>query len=260
MNAATTGRLPAVHADAYLARIGYDGPRTPDAVVLRGLHRAHMLAVPFENLDIGAGRPIVLDVQRFFEKIVTRRRGGFCYELNGLFASLLSSLEFRVSLLSARVYSGAAPGPEFDHMALLVDCGERWLADVGFGDSFVEPLRLDSTGIQAQAGQDYRIGEDGGRRRVLRRAEDGTWTTSYDFTLQPRTLGEFALMCHWQQTSPESHFTQKRVCSLATPEGRITLTDTHLIVTARGERHERPLAGDAEFAAALKETFGIGAP
>src|SRR5262245_14904037 len=127
----------------YLGRVGYDGPVDVTPETLRRLHLAHLLAVPFENLDIHLGRPIVLDVDRIFEKIVRRRRGGFCYELNGLFAWLLGELGFDVELLSAQVLDGGRLGPEFDHMTLLVEHEGRWLVDVGFGDSFLEPLALE---------------------------------------------------------------------------------------------------------------------
>ena len=130
-------------ADAYLDRIRYGGPIAASAETLRGLHRAHMLAVPFENLDIHLGIPIVLSVPAFYEKIVTRRRGGFCYELNGLFAWLLAELGFQVALLSARVVSSGRLSPEFDHLLVLVEREGRWIADVGFGDSFLEPLRVE---------------------------------------------------------------------------------------------------------------------
>src|SRR5215216_6410072 len=106
---------------AYLDRINYHGAIDPTAAALRELHRAHLLAVPFENLDIHLGRPIVLEQQALFAKIVTRRRGGFCYELNGLFALLLRDLGFDVTLLAAGVArADGSFGPEFDHLTLLV--------------------------------------------------------------------------------------------------------------------------------------------
>jgi N-hydroxyarylamine O-acetyltransferase len=240
----------------YLQRIGYSGLLDPSAETLRALHRAHMLAVPFENLDIHLGRPIVLELPRLYAKIVNQRRGGFCYELNGLYCWLLRELGFRVEMLSARVCNGGAPGPEFDHMALLVHLEDRHLADVGFGDSFIEPLRLDEAGEQVQRGVGYRVERDGDIWRMLERQPGAEWMAMYQFTLQPRQLSDFAAMCAWQQTAPESHFTQKRLCSLATPEGRVTLSDLRLIVTRNGEREERMLTPD-HIAPALREHFGV---
>ena len=243
---------------AYLNRIGYHGPLTPTAETLRALHRAHLLAVPFENLDIHLGRPIVMDEARFFDKIVRRRRGGFCYELNGLFAALLRELGFGVTLLSARVAAGDGGfGPEFDHLVLLVQLEERWLADVGFGESFRDPLRLDEAGEQRQEWGVYQMTHDGVEWRMLEKNGEGQMVDGYQFTLQPRRLADFAEMCRYQQTSPESHFTQKRICSLAAPEGRVSLSDMRLIITANGERQERELSGSAEYAAKLREYFGI---
>ena len=244
--------------NAYLKRIDYRGPLSPDAGTLRGLHQAHLLAAPFENLDIHLGRPIVLDEARFFDKIVRQRRGGFCYELNGLFAALLRELGFDATLLSARVAAGEGRfGPEFDHLVLLVQLEERWLADVGFGDSFVEPLRLDEPGERRQRTGVYQVVRDGENWMMRETDKEGAMVDGYLFTLQPRRLADFDGMCYYQQTSPESHFTQKRVCSRATPEGRVTLSDMRLIITTDGQRQERLLAGPDEYAAQLRKYFGI---
>ena len=128
---------------SYLARVGYKGSTSPTLETLRAIHYAHLLTVPFENLDIALGRKIALDEDFFIRKIVERRRGGFCYELNGAFAALLKALGFRVTLLSARVaHRDGGESPEFDHLTLRVELDETWLADVGFGESFLGPLRI----------------------------------------------------------------------------------------------------------------------
>jgi N-hydroxyarylamine O-acetyltransferase len=247
---------------AYLERLGYRGPLAPTVETLRALHVAHLLAVPFENLSIHWGEPVVLSDDALFEKIVVRRRGGFCYELNGLFAALLRALGFEVTMLSAGVATQAGGfGPDFDHMALLVTLGDRWLADVGFGDSFREPLFLDERAAQAQGLGAFRISEDeGGGLTLMRQSEGGGWDAQYRFSLAPRAFADYAEMCRYHQTSPESHFTQRRVCSRATAEGRLTLSQSKLITTAGGERHEREVSGDEEYARALREHFGIAAP
>lgn len=243
---------------AYLARIGYSGTITPSLEVLRAIHRAHMLSVPFENLDISRRREIRLDQDALVRKIVEEHRGGFCYEMNGAFAALLRAIGFRVTLLSARVpRSDGTYGPEFDHLVLRVSLEDSWLADVGFGDSFVEPLRLQPGPEQKDGSHIYRITENGGVLRLERRSPTGPWTEMYGFTLQPRGLQEFAGMCHYHQTSPESHFTQKRVCSRATPEGRITLSDLKLIITRNGEKEERLLSSEDEWLQTLREHFGV---
>jgi N-hydroxyarylamine O-acetyltransferase len=242
---------------AYLKRINYTGPLEPTAETLRGLHRAHMLLVPFENLDIHWGNEIVLDQMRIVSKIVEARRGGFCYELNGAFAALLGGLGFDVKLLSAAVAKESGGfGPPFDHLTLLVELNERWLADVGFGDSFVEPLLLDETGEQIREGRAYRISRSMDDL-LLERREDELWRPQYRFTLRPYRLADFAEMCIYHQTSPDSPFTRKRVCTLATPGGRITLSEDRLIITGDGERSEQRLVDEAEHATALREYFGV---
>lgn len=244
-------------AAEYLDRVGYRGPLdvTPDT--LRRLHHAHLLAVPFENLDIHLGRPIVLDLDAIFDKIVRRRRGGFCYELNGLFAWLLGELGFDVAMVSARVANERGElSPEFDHMALLVGLDRVWLADVGFGASSREPLPLDEPGEQLWDGVAYSLARDGDGWLLVGRDETGP-RPQYRFTETARRLEEYGPMCLYHQTSPESHFTRKRVCSLATPDGRVTLSDMRLIVTRGAERSERQLADDAEYAATLRDLFGV---
>lgn len=250
---------------AYLRRIGYDGPLEPTLDTLRRLHRAHLLTVPFENLDISRKRPIALFRDRLFQKIVERQRGGFCYELNGLFAELLKNLGFDVMLLSARVIiDQTRVPPEFDHLTLLVMFQsenvetERWLADVGFGDSFIEPLRLVNSLEETQQGYFYCLNEikPGQWSAKRRKVEEANWEGMYDFSLIPRQLGEFSPMCRYHQSSPDSGFTKSRVCSIATVDGRKTLSDRKLILTRDGQRTERDV-GEGEYYRILKDEFGL---
>jgi N-hydroxyarylamine O-acetyltransferase len=242
----------------YLERLGYGGPLEPNSGTLRRLQLAHLMAVPFENLSIHAGEPIELADGALFEKIVTRRRGGFCYELNGLFAALLRSLGFEVAMLSAgAIGAGGEYGPPFDHMTLVVSLDERWLVDVGFGDSFREPLRVDSRTIQVQGDRAYRIEEDDGLLTLSQRESQGDWRGQYRFTLRPYEYADYADMCRYHQTSPQSHFTRQRLCSRATPDGRVTISGARLIVTSGGQRSEQELQDDEAYAAALLSHFCI---
>ncbi|HEY6233083.1 MAG TPA: arylamine N-acetyltransferase [Pyrinomonadaceae bacterium] len=252
---------------AYLKRIHYDGSVAPTASTLRDLQVAHLQSVPFENLSIHSNEPIVLDDEALFTKIVERRRGGFCYECNGLFAALLRALGFEVTKLSAEVANaeGGFSQP-FDHMALTVKLDQRWLVDVGFGDSFLEPLLLDEPGEQLQGTRAFRIVADGDYR-VLNRRDNDEWKPQYRFTLEPYEYQDFAAMCGYHQSSPESHFTQKRICSRALADGgRITLTaaagrapdEMRLITTSsNSERNERTLASAEEYVAMLRKHFGV---
>jgi N-hydroxyarylamine O-acetyltransferase len=256
-----------VEIEAYLKRIKYVGEVLPTEATLRSLHRTHLFTVPFENLDIHLGREIVCDEGRILDKIVNEKRGGFCYELNGAFAALLRALGFRVRLLSCRVArQDGSYGPEFDHLTLRVDLEEPWLADVGFGECFLEPLRLESRLEQEQSGRVYRLtsrmtsASSTDAVFDLEVMAEGRWRKEYGFTLQPRELSDFAGMCHYHQTSPESHFTRQRICSLATAEGRITLSDEKLIETRGDSRRETSLSGDHEWRAKLRELFGVVLP
>jgi len=245
----------------YLDRINYDEPVEPTAAVLRRLQVAHLLTVPFENLSIHAREPIVLEDRALFRKIVSRRRGGFCYELNGLFAALLRAIGFEVVLLSAQVADANGQfSPDFDHMALKVTIDEPWLADVGFGDSFVEPLSLNQRDAQVQGDRAYRVDVDGERLVVMQRnlleMSEG-WKPQYGFTLKPYQYSDYAERCEFQQSSPRSHFTKARICSRLTPQGRITLSDMRFITTEGAARHERPVATQEEYAEILREHFGI---
>ncbi|MEO8382185.1 MAG: arylamine N-acetyltransferase [Acidobacteriota bacterium] len=252
--------MPEPWTESYLSRIGYDGSREPSLETLRALQERHLLTVPFENLDIHWKRPIVVDGKRFLEKVVRQRRGGFCYELNGAFALLLRSLGFSVTMLSARVHSAAGGfGPPFDHMALLIRFGEqsRWLTDVGFGESHLQPLNLDARLEQHDPAGVFRIVP--GEEFQMQSRHDGEWVPQFAFTLAPHELSEYAPMCDVQQFSPESHFTKGRVCTIATESGRVTLAETRLIITRDGERTEIPVAAE-EWDEVLLETFVIRAP
>jgi N-hydroxyarylamine O-acetyltransferase len=243
---------------AYLDRINYRGPLGPSLETLRGLQLAHLLSVPFENLSIHYHQPIVLEDEALFSKIVTRRRGGFCYELNGLFAALLRELGFQVDMLAARVANAAGEfGPDFDHMTLMVNLDELWLADVGFGDSFREPLLIGMPEDQLQSGRSYRITSDKSGFVLWQRQDEEDWKAQYSFTLQPFAYPDYAAMCHYHQTSSESHFTQGRICTRATPAGRNTLSELRFISTESGNRQERLLDNEEEYAMALTEHFGV---
>jgi N-hydroxyarylamine O-acetyltransferase len=244
---------------AYLERLDYTGPLAPSAETLSLLQVAHLRTVPFENLSIHSGETIVLNDDALFEKIVTRRRGGFCYELNGLFCALLRSLGFDVAMLSAQVAGSEGTfGPEFAHMTLMVTLAQRWLVDVGFGDSFLEPLRLDEENTQPQDNNAYRIVREDECLVLKRQSNEGIWKSQYRFTLEPHEYSDYADMCRYHQTSPESHFTRARICSRATPVGRISLSDLRFITTTTsGKRQEQILTNQREYATILRDHFGI---
>ncbi|MGC5012419.1 arylamine N-acetyltransferase family protein [Streptosporangium sp. DT93] len=241
----------------YLERLGVPRPAEPDVQGLRALQLAHLRTVPFENLSIHLGEPITLDPGALFDKVVGRNRGGFCYELNGLFAGLLTGLGYRVTVLAARGLDGDTPGPLFDHLALRVDLDEPWLADVAFGDFADGPLRLDERAEQRDAAGVFRIAPapgDHGERGDLDVVREGG--PGYRLTARPYELADFVPTCWWQETSPRSHFTASPVCSMRTERGRITISGRRLVRTEHGERTERVL-DDAGLRAAYLDHFGI---
>jgi len=246
-----------MNIDAYLRRIEYDGPRAASVETLRGLHRQHLFTVPFENLDIPLGTPIRLDLRQIYDKIVTRRRGGFCYELNGLFGELLTAMGFSVQMLAGRVRrEDGGFGPEFDHMLLKVELEEPWLVDVGFGDSFVDPIVFHAGGADQVSGHRYVVSAIGEEWQLLREGEKGQ-VPLYAFRDVPYKLNDYHEMCTFHQVSPESHFTKSWICSRATPEGRITLANMRLIVTRGGSREEMQLSTPGDLRRCLREFLGV---
>ena len=232
----------------------------PDLQNLKKLQTRHLLNVPFENLDIHWKRPILLDASSFYKKIVNEKRGGFCYELNGLFCELLTSLGYQSRIISARVFGGKDFGAEYDHLAILTRIGdEEFLVDVGFGDFTAEPLKFVLDEEQQDANGIFKIKKHDGEYFEVVKKDGGEWKSEYIFKNLERGLAEFSGMCNFHQTSPESHFTRGKVCSIMTDSGRKTLTDKKFIETANGEKRETEIASEDEFNKILEREFQIKA-
>lgn len=231
-----------------------------DLNTLKKLQAAHLHTVPFENLSIHTGEWIRLEHGWLFDKIVGRRRGGFCYELNGLFGWLLREIGYDVTLLSARVRSsGGEFGPEFDHLVLLIDLDGSWLVDVGFGRAFTEPLAIRPDEEQSQGEARFRITQEGEDYIYWR--FDSEWLAEYRFSLKPRNLSDFNEMCRYHQKSSQSPFTEKWLATMLTKNGRETLHqdghDFRYIITDHSGRHERIIQGQENALILLEEIFGI---
>ena len=247
---------------AYLTRLNYSAFVKPDAETLHGLQLAHLLTVPFENLDIGLKRPIQLSEEALWDKIILRKRGGFCYELNGLFAWLLKQIGFDVTYLNARVFNREGNlGIDFDHLALFVRIPQesaRWLADVGFGDSFNKPLSFEKDGEQVQGLRAYKLEQTSEGYITWQKNYDGSWERQYFFDLQPHNFPEdYESACLYHQTSIESSFTRTSIISKATPDGRVSLENGRLIITTNGQRSEHPIKDEDEDRDLLREYFGV---
>lgn len=244
----------------YLERIQIKGRRKPGLLFLEQLMYHHLQTIPFENLDILQGTPIILDLERIYKKIVIGRRGGFCFELNGLFYRLLQKLGFSVSMASARVYMPRMRefATEFDHMALLVDLKQIYLVDVGFGDAFFKPMRLPDGHIE-DAGGRYRLSPYGSDRQgfVLEKQGRKNWYSKYRFKTAPRKLADFKGMCDYHQTSPEAPFTRGNLATIGTEKGRMTLTNGFLTITENGRRLKTDVPSEKVFNKHLFDYFGI---
>lgn len=245
----------------YLDRINIAHVEQPGLASLTRLQMQHLLSIPFENLSVVTRETIVLDEAWLYEKIVRQQRGGFCYELNGLFGCLLRELGFSIKMVSARVYEADTGrfGPEFDHMALLVELDQTYLVDVGFGDTFRQPIPLPDGTTEDVSGR-YRVIPDQSQpgEYVLQRQEANARQPQYRFSRYPRQFSDYVPMCHYHQTSPESHFTQRTVCTIATPNGRKTLTADTLTITEANNKAKIPASSKRAFRRLLREHFGIG--
>ena len=246
--------------EKYLRRLGIEYPNfLVNAESLRFLQMQHLLNVPFENLDIHWKRPITLDTDNFYRKIVDERRGGFCYELNGLFCALLNELGFPSRMISARVAQQDGDfGAEYDHMAILTRLdGEEFLVDVGFGAFTAEPLRFVADVGQPDENGVFLIRRFDEEYFEVAKKDGSIWKSEYIFKNLTRDLAEFTGMCNYHQTSPESHFTRGKVCSLMLEGGRKSLTDKKFIQTRNGAKHETEINSEEEFNEILAREFGI---
>ncbi|GET35055.1 acetyltransferase [Prolixibacter bellariivorans] len=248
-----------IDTEAYLHRIGLNNQASVSFQSLTQLQKAHLLHIPFENLDIHQNVPIQLNIDRIYNKVVNQHRGGFCYELNGLFYELLKTLDFEVRRISARVYHDGEYAPEYDHLAIVATIdGKEYLTDVGFGEFTFSPLQLDTTEPQHDERGTFRVDRYEKIYYRVSRQEKEDWKPVYIFENKHRKFQEFATMCHYHQTSPESHFKQKRMITLPTNGGRITLTDDLLKISRNQETtKEKPVTCKEDFDTLLFTYFGL---
>lgn len=243
--------------DGYLERIGVDAVGEPDLKTLEDLHFAHIHAIVFENLDVHLGRPIEIDIPKIFDKIVQRGRGGFCFELNTLFASLLYTLGYDLTVHAARVVTSGSRWIPFGHVCLNVTCeGETWLTDVGFGNSFQRPLLIGKEGIQSDEAGEHTLARVDEGWLLSSRIYSDTLDPEYRFDLKPRHLDEFMSRCHWTQTDTTSGFTRNIIATQPNSRGRRTVLGLELREFVDGEARERSITAD-ERTRILIEDFGL---
>lgn len=246
----------------YLERINYKGNLDPTLDTLRSLHANHLYNIPFENLDIHRNKRLVLDEKHLFDKLFLENRGGYCYELNGMFYLLLLELGYKAKIISARVSNGKGGwGEEFDHLAIAVQLDDLWLADVGFGDSFILPLKVELDTVQENVNGHYKIiKHDNEFLKLMKSSPNEEFTDEFIFTLKERTWNDFTHMNNYHQTSPSSHFTQQRVCTIATEKGRVTLSANKLTITEDGIKNIIEVNGEPGFDEMLFRYFKIKTP
>ncbi len=242
---------------SYFARVRCTGAAGTDLAVLTKLHAAHLAAIPFENLDVVLGRPVLLDIGSLQEKIVRAGRGGYCFEQNTLFAGALRALGFQVSALEARVRPpGAAHILPRTHMVLQVNVDQdAWLADVGFGgDGPIYPVHLNEAASE-QPGGTYRVVSEGTARVLQLRHRDG-WQDLYAFSLAPAYPIDFEVANHFTSTHPRSPFLKTLTAQIALPEARHVLRGRKYSIR-RGDTEASLELADDEIVRLLREQFGL---
>jgi N-hydroxyarylamine O-acetyltransferase len=245
--------------DRYLERIGYEGDPAADERTLAALQRAHALRVPFDALDCYLGNPVTVEPDDAYRKVVDRLRGGYCYELNGLFGAILAELGFDVALLAARPETPVGLAEPFAHLTLLVELERRLLVDVGFGVFSMAPLDLDERGEQPIDGHVFQIAEvddsDGAGEllvRELRPDEQG-----YRLSLEPRERDEFAERCRRYSTDPDSPFVRRASLQRAHEDGWTKLTRKELQIRRTSETLEETIRDEEHWRAEVRARFGF---
>lgn len=249
-----------MNIEQYLRRIEFYDTPTVTEELLHQLHEYHILHVPFEDLNIHYNKPIEIDIPTLFNKIVLQRRGGFCYELNTLFSTLLQEIGFTTTIIAAQVFNQEGQlGPPFDHLCILISLdSKRWLADVGFGDLFMKPIVIQANTIQFDARNYFKIEAFNKEKLLLLMSYDGVhFEKKYVFSLEEQSLDHFKPQCYIKQHDPNSHFVKNKICTKATADGRITILNDKFIITKNKEKTELFIENENHLLQILKSSFGI---
>jgi len=238
----------------YLKRINYKGSINLDSKTLIALHKAHVTAIPFDNIDIMSGDQINLSFDFLFRKIILRKRGGICYELNVLFYTLLLRFGFKVKIVSAITKYGEIYGEEYDHMALTVELENKtWLVDVGLREALWYPIDISCQRWRSQGIRSYSVFRDlVGNYHFLKMVNNQVFE-DYKFSLTARNPDQFAGMFHFHESNPQSPLNRYLLCSLETKEGRLVIKGNKIIVEAGGSISETTIERDEPSYRSLKK-------
>ena len=244
--------------DAYLERIGVDSSISNSEECLEQLHRAQAYSIPFENFDILLGRGIDLSLERLFQKIILQSRGGYCFELNGLYLHLLLSLGFQAKPLLARVHTRGKPSGRHHQLSLVNIKGRDWIADVGFGANGLRaPIPFETGCVNIQDGLRFRLTDSPPYGTMLQIHEADQWQNLYSFDLEHVCMADIYSGNHYTSTSPFSFFTWSRVATLPNETGRISLNDFQLTVISSGTVKISELEHNGTYLELIREYFGI---
>ncbi len=242
----------------FLDRIGFEDEIDISLKCLTELQNCCLRSIPFENLDMHRGIKLDYSPGPVYEKIVEHRRGGVCFECNGLFYDVLTTIGYKVDMLSAKMLSDGGPPDSYTHTALIVHLeDESYLVDVGNGIAIGPPLPIKNPVEAPGERGDYRVGPFEDMMALYFRAPNENWAVRYKFTLTPQPRNGFDVPCRFIQTSPTSMFVQKRLASRLTETGRVTLTNMTFIETTATNRIERELASETEYTQTLAKYFNI---
>lgn len=244
----------------YLQRIGFEGPARPDIDTVARMMRCQLQTVPFENLDVQAGQVVSLVPEDIVDKIVHHPRGGYCYEVNGLFAMALQALGVPYQFVACRPMFYPVRRPK-THMALVLTLdGVQWLADLGFGSYGIrQPMRLDRSGEAiAQDHDAFKLTQEG-ENHLLQACSQGQWLNQYEFNLSAQEWIDFAPANYLNSTHPDAIFVQKHLIIVHTPTGRKMLVGDVLKTIEAGKVQEQAIAADQR-TAVLEREFGLHRP
>lgn len=243
----------------YLNRIGYEGQIKPDFETLSSMMKCQLCSVPFENIDVQEGKIVSLVPQEIVKKVIEQNRGGYCYELNGLFCMALDAIGFTYKMLAARpMFNYTARRPK-THMALAVKVeSKEWICDLGFGGyGLREPISMDNLGIIAsQGGDEFMLTKIADTEYLLQIKIDDKLANLYSFEPYPQEWVDYTLANHFNSTSPDTIFTNKRLCIIQKQNGRVLLVDDELKIIENGVVSTKTVSKE-DRDAVLEKYFGI---